>query len=188
LGTYGQTDDMTGGFGEVGVRAFEQFLEAGGTLITTLNAVRFPIEFGFARSLDLETPSGVNAQKPLIEAKISRTDHPVFYGHQDSIFPIKYGRGSQVFRVGLADEANVLARYVGGDDAVLSGLMVGGSGIRDRAFAVDVPNAYNGKGRVIMFANNPIYRWQNHGEFNMVFNSIINWNDVPPRPLLKPVS
>ena len=29
-----------------------------------------------------------------------------------------------------------------------------------------------------MFANNPIYRWQNHGEFNMVFNSILNWNDV----------
>jgi hypothetical protein len=22
-----------------------------------------------------------------------------------------------------------------------------------------------------MFANNPVYRWQNHGEFNMVFNS-----------------
>jgi len=29
-----------------------------------------------------------------------------------------------------------------------------------------------------MFANNPIYRWQNHGEFNMVFNTILNWNDV----------
>jgi hypothetical protein len=188
LGTYGQTDDMTGGFGEVGVRAFEQFLEAGGTLITTLSAVRFPIEFGFARSLNLESPAGVNAQKPLIEAKISRPDHPVFYGHPDSIFPIKYGQGSQVFRVGLADEANVLARYVGGDDAVLSGLMDGSDAITDRAFAVDVPNVFNGKGRVIMFANNPIYRWQNHGEFNMVFNSIINWNDVPPRPLMKPVS
>ena len=36
-----------------------------------------------------------------------------------------------------------------------------------------------GKGRVIMFANNPIYRWQNHGEFNMVFNSVLNWNDMP---------
>ena len=45
------------------------------------------------------------------------------------------------------------------------------------ADAVDVPGAANGKGRVILFANNPIYRWQNHGEFNMVFNSIINWND-----------
>ena len=55
--------------------------------------------------------------------------------------------------------------------------MVGGDAIRGRAFAVDVPEAYRGKGRVIMFANNPIYRWQNHGEFNMVFNSIVNWND-----------
>jgi hypothetical protein len=30
---------------------------------------------------------------------------------------------------------------------------------------------------VILFANNPIYRWQNHGEFNMVFNALMNWND-----------
>ena len=29
-----------------------------------------------------------------------------------------------------------------------------------------------------MFANNPMYRWQNHGEFNLVFNSILNWNDA----------
>jgi hypothetical protein len=40
-------------------------------------------------------------------------------------------------------------------------------------------------GRVIMFSNNPIYRWQNHGEFNMIFNSVINWNDAgaPPAPV-----
>jgi hypothetical protein len=57
--------------------------------------------------------------------------------------------------------------------------MVGGDAIRQRAFAVDVPNAHNGKGRVIMFSNNPIYRWQNHGEFNMIFNSILNWQFVP---------
>jgi hypothetical protein len=188
LGMYGETDDMTGGFGEQGVQAFQQFLEAGGTLITTLNAVRFPIEFGFARTIDLEAPEGVNAQKPLILAEITRPEHPVFYGHNDSIFPIKYGQASQAFRVGVADQANVLARYVGGDDAVLSGFMVGADNIAGRAFAVDVPNAHNGKGRVIMFANNPIYRWQNHGEFGMVFNSILNWNDVPPPPPLKPVS
>ena len=78
----------------------------------------------------------------------------------------------------MADQDNVLARFVGGDAAVLSGLMVGGEAIRQRAFAVDIPKRSNGKGRVIMFANNPIYRWQNHGEFNMVFNSILNWNDL----------
>jgi hypothetical protein len=38
-----------------------------------------------------------------------------------------------------------------------------------------------------MYANNPIYRWQNHGEFNLVFNALMNWNDMAsaapsPRP------
>ena len=55
--------------------------------------------------------------------------------------------------------------------------MTGADSLKSRPFAVDVPNAVNGNGRVILFANNPIYRWQNHGEFNMVFNSLINWND-----------
>ena len=72
----------------------------------------------------------------------------------------------------------MLARYVGGDAAVLSGLMKGADEIRQRPFAVDVPGGYNGKGRVVLFANNPIYRWQNHGEFNMVFNTLLNWNDL----------
>ena len=49
-----------------------------------------------------------------------------------------------------------------------------------------MPGGYNGKGRVVLFSNNPIYRWQNHGEFNMVFNAMLNWNDlagdrVPPK-------
>jgi hypothetical protein len=179
LGMYGETDDMTGGFGQAGVDAFEAFLEAGGTLITTLQATRFPIEFGFARSVDTESLTGVNAQKPLVNAEIKKADHPAFYGYDKTIFPMKFGQGQQVFRVGVADQDNVLAAFVGGDNSVLSGLMVGADNIRNRAFAMDIPNAYNGKGRVLMFANNPIYRWQNHGEFNMVFNSIINWNDVP---------
>ncbi len=182
LGMYGETPDMTGGFGAAGVTAFEQFLAGGGTLITTLGAVRFPIEFGFARTVDTEPPTGLTAQKPLIQAEIKRTDHPVFYGYEKAVFPVKFGQGSQVLRVGIADQGNVLAQYKGGDASVLSGLMVGADNLKGRAFAVDVPNAYNGKGRVLLFANNPIYRWQNHGEFNMVFNAIINWNDVPPPP------
>jgi hypothetical protein len=179
LGMYGESDDISGGFGQAGVDAFGKFLEQGGTLITTLQSVRFPIEFGFAKTIDTEAPQGVNAQKPLVMAEIVKTNSPVFYGYEKTNFPIKFGQGSQLFRVGIADQGNVLAQYVGGDQSVLSGLMAGADNIRGRAFAVDVPRAYNGNGRVIMFANNPVYRWQNHGEFNMVFNSIINWNDVP---------
>jgi hypothetical protein len=63
---YTSTPDMSGGFGEAGVKAIEQFLDAGDTPITTLQAVRYPIDFGLARSVDLESPQEVNAQKPLI--------------------------------------------------------------------------------------------------------------------------
>jgi hypothetical protein len=35
---------------------------------------------------------------------------------------------------------------------------------------------------VVLFSNNPIYRWQNHAEFNMVFNTMMNWNDLAGSP------
>jgi hypothetical protein len=178
LGMYGETPDMSGGFGQEGVDAFQQFLEAGGTLIAADSAVRFPIDFGFAHTVDVEGVSGFNAQKPLVQAEIVNTNSPVFYGYADKIFPVKFGQGQQVFRVGSADQGNILARFVGGDGSVLSGLGEGADAIRQRPFAVDIPEAFRGKGRVVMFTGNPVYRWQNHGEFNMVFNSIINWNDV----------
>ncbi len=76
----------------------------------------------------------------------------------------------------------VLMRYPGGDDHVLSGLMRGANEIRNRAAIVDQPS---GKGRVILFAGNPCYRWQNFGEFNMLFNTVLNFNDIKteaPKP------
>ena len=30
-----------------------------------------------------------------------------------------------------------------------------------------------------LFATNPAYRWQNLGEFNMLANAILNFNDFP---------
>ena len=181
LGMYGETPDMSGGFGQTGVDAFAKFLDDGGTLITVGASSRFPIEFGWARTVDSDQmPTGdaaVRAERPLIQASIVKTDHPVFYGYKDRVIPVKYVGGTP-FRTGIADQGNVLGRYVGGESSVLSGLMVNPDGLRDRIFAVDVPGANKGHGRVLMFANNPIYRWQNHGEFNMIFNSILNWNDV----------
>jgi hypothetical protein len=180
LGMYGSTPDMSGGFGQAGADAINAFLDAGGTLITAVQSVRYPIEFGLARSVDTENPAGVVAQKPLVMAKITRTDSPIFYGYAGDTIPIKFGQGSQLFHVGIADSANVLAEYVGGDASVLSGLMTGADNLRNRAFAIDIPKAYDGHGRVLMFANNPVYRWQNHGEFNMIFNAIVNWDDPTP--------
>jgi hypothetical protein len=179
LGMYGESDDITGGMGPEGVEAFQRFLDAGGTLVTMGNAVRFPTELGMGRTVDASgnTSSNFYAPRPLVNAEVLRLDHPVFYGYKDKIMPIKY-LGGPLMTVGEPDRQGVLARYVGGEAAVLSGLMRGADEIRDRPFAVDIPGGFSGKGRVVMFANNPIYRWQNHGEFNMVFNTLLNWNDL----------
>jgi hypothetical protein len=185
LGAYGETPDMSGGFGQEGVDAFAKFLEDGGTLIAAGAAIRFPIEFGWARTVDAEPITGVTAQRPIIQAEISRPEHPVFYGYVDKTLPVKYV-GGFTFRVGVADQTSILGRYPGGDASVLSGLMVGADQLRQRPFIVDLPNAYNGKGRVVLFANNPVYRWQNHGEFNLMFNAVMNWKYVPPPPPAAP--
>ncbi|HJR35223.1 MAG TPA: hypothetical protein VJ817_09765, partial [Gemmatimonadales bacterium] len=177
LGMYGATPDITGGFGQRGVDAIGAFLEAGGTLIAIGDAARLPIEFGWAGTVEKVAVPGLRAQRPLVQGEILRTEHPVFYGYAGKTIPVKYV-GGQPFRVGIADEDNVLARYVGGTASVISGLMEGADSLKLKPFAVDIPRAHHGQGRVLLFSNNPIYRWQNHGEFNMVFNSLLNWNDV----------
>jgi hypothetical protein len=178
LGMYGESPDITGGMGGDGVDAIAKFLDAGGTLITMGEASRFPAEFGLARTVDAaSTSSNFYAPRPIVQAEILKRDHPVFYGYSDAKIPIKY-LGGPMLSVQGADQNYVLGRYIGGEDAVLTGLMRGADEIRDKAFAIDVPGGFAGKGRIIMFANNPIYRWQNHGEFNMVFNAVMNWNDM----------
>jgi hypothetical protein len=180
LGMYGESPDITGGMGGEAVDAFAKFLDGGGTLIAMGNAVRFPADLGLARTVDASGSVSANfyAPRPLVNAEILRLDHPVFYGYKDKSMPIKYIQGQPLIAVAEPDRGGVLARYVGGDGAVLSGLMRGADEIRERPFAIDVPGGFTGKGRVVLFTNNPIYRWQNHGEFNMVFNAMLNWNDL----------
>ena len=71
------------------------------------------------------------------------------------------GRSERAARPDASRQPTVIARFTGGDAGVLSGLMRGADQIRNRPAIVDAPV---GKGRVILFVNNPIYRWQTFGE------------------------
>jgi hypothetical protein len=77
-------------------------------------------------------------------------------------------------------DEQVLMKFVGGEASVLSGLLRGPAEIRNRPAIVEQPV---GQGRLVMFATNPCYRWQNHGEFGMLFNTVLHWNDRPVPPL-----
>jgi hypothetical protein len=192
LGMYGESDDITGGMGIEGVAEIDKFVKAGGVLVTLGNASFFPAEFGLAPRVDAARTSGqFYSPGAIIDAEILQPENPIFYGYDKKVIPVRYANGP-LLTVQSANPfgenappgppptpASVLMRWPGGDDHVLSGLMRGANEIRNRPAIVDQPS---GKGRVILFAGNPCYRWQNFGEFNMLFNTVLNYNDIKTAP------
>jgi hypothetical protein len=187
FGHYAETDDVRGGMGIAGVAEFEKFIADGGLLMTFGVASFFPAEFGLARSVEAQRPTGVwYAPGPYVQSEIVRPEHPVVFGYGGKTLPVRWADGPLLqagvnpefaaFVGSTPDRTTVIARYQGGDGAVLSGLMRGADQIRNRPMIVDSPV---GKGRVLMFANNPIYRWQTFGEHGMVFNALLFHNDFP---------
>jgi hypothetical protein len=196
LGMYGESDDITGGMGLEGVAEIEKFVKDGGMLVTLGTASYFPADFGLAPKVDASrTTPQFYSPGAIIDAEILKPEHPIFYGYDKKIIPVRYGSGPLLtvetgrnpFDEGDSaptsdPPAGVLMRYPGGEDHLLSGLMRGANEIRNRAAILDEPN---GKGRVILFAGNPCYRWQNFGEFNLLFNTLLNYNDIKteaPKP------
>ena len=176
MGVYGESEDITGGMGLGGVVEFEKFVNSGGLLITLGTASYFPTEFGLTRTIDAgRTSPQFYAPGPIVEAEILQTSQPVLYGYDKKTIPVRYANGP-LLNVPETDRAKqVLMKFPGGEKSVLSGLMKGANEITNRPAIVDVPV---GKGRVLMFATNPCYRWTNHGEFGMLFNSILHYNDL----------
>jgi hypothetical protein len=175
-GIYGESEDITGGMGLAGVAEFEKFITAGGLLVTLGQASFFPAEFGLTRSIDAgRTSPQFYAPGPIVEAEILKTDHPLFYGYTSKTIPVRYANGPLLNVPERDRNRQVLMRFPGTEKNVLSGLARGIAETRNRPAVVDVPV---GKGRVILFATNPCYRWQNHGEFGMLFNSILHYKAI----------
>jgi hypothetical protein len=192
LGMYGESDDITGGMGLEGVGELDKFTKAGGLLVTLGAASFLPAEFGLAPKVDAARTTGAfYSPGAIIDAEILQPENPIFYGYDKKTIPVRYGggplltvqTGQNPFEAAPAGPPptpqGVLMRYPGGDDHVLSGLMRGANEIRNRPAIVDQPS---GKGRIILFAGNPMYRWQNFGEFNMLFNTVLNFNDIKTAP------
>ncbi len=190
LGMYAETNDTRGGMGIEGVAEFVKFVEQGGMLLTLGVASYFPAEFGVTRQVDAQRPTGNwYAPGPYVQTEILQPNHPVMFGYSGKTLPVRWGDGPLLQIAGQGgpfggdtaaaarpDAPQVIARFTGGDAGVLSGLMRGADQIRNRPAIVDAPA---GKGRVLMFVNNPIYRWQTFGEHALVFNALLFYNDMP---------
>lgn len=193
MGMYAETDDVRGGMGLAGAAELQKFVDEGGVLVTLGVASYFPAEFGLAKGVDAQSPAqGFYAPGPYVNSEILIPTHPTMFGYTQKTLPVRYAggpllqagppAGSEQVAGTSPERPQVVARFTGGEAGVLSGLMRNPDQVRNRPMVVDAPS---GKGRVIMFANNPIYRWQTFGEHEMVFNALMFWNDMqsaaPPK-------
>lgn len=187
LGLYGETADVRGGMGLTGVAALQRFVEDGGLLLTLGVASYFPAEFGLTRVVDAQRTQGnFYAPGPIVRAEVERPEHPVFFGLTRRDLAVRWADGP-LLQVPEASEgsapeaatgrerASVLLKFQGGEAGVMSGLMRDPDQIRNRPAIVE---ATVGRGRMLLYSVNPIYRWQNFGEHNLVFNALLFHNDL----------
>jgi zinc carboxypeptidase len=69
----------------------------------------------------------------------------------------------------------VVLRYADSKDLLVSGLVEGGTEIAQHPAVVDVPMD---KGHVVVFSNNPIWRGETQGSYFLVFNAILNFDQL----------
>ena len=77
----------------------------------------------------------------------------------------------------------VVVRFDAQNTLLVSGLLDGGGDIAQRPVVVDVPM---GKGHVVLFANNPIWRGETIGSYFMVFNTFLNFDSLDAGRKLDP--
>jgi hypothetical protein len=176
LGDYGSSPDIRGGMGLEGLQELRRFVEEGGTLITLGDASAVPPDYGLAPDVEASRVSkDFYAPGPIVNARVIATANPIFYGYQDSTIPVRWASTNTLYSLPERARGQVLMDFPGGAANVLSGLMTTPDEIKNRPALITEPL---GKGRVLMFATNPVYRWQNFGEFRMLYNALFNYRQL----------
>jgi hypothetical protein len=78
----------------------------------------------------------------------------------------------------------VVLRFASDEKSLLiSGMLAGGSELANAPAVIDVPV---GRGHVVMFANNPMWRHQTQGSFFLIFNAALNFDSLNTERAVQP--
>ena len=181
LGFPDATEDMTGGMRFEGLIALRDFVSAGGTLITLRGASALPATFGLIRGVDVDaTPAGLFIPGSLVRGEVEGHGQPIAYGYGPEI--TLHHRFGPYLSVDEDRESTVVVRY-GEGDIRLSGLVQNGDRLAGEPAVLSAPS---GEGHYVLFGFNPLNRHQTFMNFGLVWNAILNWNDLdaeaPDRP------
>jgi hypothetical protein len=207
LGGIDSTDDVRPGIGLDGLSALSQWIAGGGVVITEGGTSGVFTGYGVTRGVDITPARQLRASGGIYRAVTKDARSPIAYGYADTL--AVYFNQSPLFQVdtstdipedqdpGLtAEQARarprvVLSFHQKRDSLRLSGLLVNGEELAGRPAVLDAPV---GQGHVVLFAIRPFWRWETQGSFALVFNAIMNWNDLSvawppaPRPSGRPVA
>jgi len=159
-----------GGLGDEGIRALDQFVRAGGTLVCLNNSSMFAIEH-------LHLPiknvvAGLKRQQffvggSLLQVVIDQA-HPVMAG-MPARATVFFDDGP-VFATAEGFNGTVLARYQRTGSPLLSGYLLGETYLNGMAAALDVKLD---EGHVILIGFRPQWRGQPFGTFRVLFNAAL---------------
>jgi len=159
-----------GGIGDDGVRALDDFVRAGGTLVTINGSSHFAMDrlhlpvTDVVRDLDNEEFSLGGS---VIEIHTDPS-HPVMSG-----MPARAATmigGSPVFTTEEGFEGRVLAKYAADGSPLMSGYLLGEEYLQGFAAAVEVKH---GDGQVVLLGMRPQWRAQPFGSFRILFNAVM---------------
>jgi hypothetical protein len=84
-------------------------------------------------------------------------------------------RRNAVTLIPPAFRPRVVLRYADSRELFVSGLLDNGDEIAQRPAVIDVPQ---GNGHVLLFSTNPFWRGQTKGSYFLVYNAILNWDNL----------
>lgn len=180
--------DITGGIGWTGMAKLQEFVEAGGVLLTLGQASALVLEGGVVRGVhkrsdDIWTPGA--------EIVVSFPDprHPLAYGlpKKTSVFRTslpsydvdRSDRGRVALQWGTLPPMTERDEDAAASDILVSGGLRGGEHLEGRPAILDVPV---GRGRVIAYNFNPVHRDLNHSDHRFLWNAILGWSYLRELP------
>jgi len=202
LGVPDASADITGGIGWQGMARIEEFLGAGGLLVTLGNGSALPLEGGLVRDVRRKSGSFFTPGSEL-KVKFVRPDHPLAYGSPEmtsvfrSMLPVydiarserkavvmqwgtklrkedREDEGPEVLAALTIEEREAKEKAKKDEIKMLvSGALKGDDELEGRPAILDISA---GKGRVIAFNFNPIHRDLNRSDHRFLWNALLNWS------------
>ena len=130
-------------------------------------------DFGLVRYVSVASTPGLIIPGSILKGDVVNPKSPIVYGYDNHI-PLFHSFGV-LFDMPEEEEKYTVIKYSGEDDICMSGIVQGKDQIRGKAALVDVPI---GEGHVVLFNFNPIHRFQNKVDFMLVFNILLNFDDL----------